>query len=83
MTRNRSTHLSVLLIAVVLLLLPAAYMGAYYGMLDDSTARFEGVLLELGGRRLPEYHVKGEFVPNVFWPAHQIDRLIRPNYWGD
>ena len=30
----------------------------------------------------PEYRIGGPVVPWLFWPAHQLDRQIRPDAWG-
>ena len=64
-----------------LLLLTAAYFGAYYAMLSDEVAfEMDGDdSYFLAGETWPVYRVDG--VDGFFWPAHQIDRRIRPSRW--
>lgn len=58
-----------------LLLLSAAYMGAYYAMLSRLQITF--------GNPPPVYHNNSDLVRMGLYPAHQFDRLIRPDCWGD
>jgi hypothetical protein len=66
------------IIAVILaslLLMVGAYMGAYYAMLEPVPTVFGDPPFE------PVYTIDGAV--NFFSPANNIDRLIRPGYWGD
>ena len=60
-----------------ILLLFGAYLGAYYAMLKGSLY-FHGV-----GYSIPMYRLRSEALEAGFAPAHEIDRLIRPDYWSD
>ena len=67
--------LAAILLAILLLL--AGYMGAYY-----ANVRPERMML--GNRVLYAsvfYRVGGLAAHKVFWPAHRIDRRIRPEYF--
>ena len=74
-------------IAAALLLLFGTYWGGYCAILRGS--EMCGRLTSSGGQWHgpvtiePTYRVQGEVVGVVFWPANQLDRLIRPDYWGD
>ena len=72
--RTNAGWLAVILVAVVVLL-PVGYMGAYYGMLQPLQIAF--------GNPLPVYRSDSERVRIALAPAHQLDRLIRPSYWGE
>ena len=72
--RTNAGWIAVILIAVVLL--PVAYMGAYYGMLESIVRQ------SLGSQRVdPGYRIRSIYVHHFFWPANQIDRQIRPGKW--
>ena len=60
-----------------ILLLFGAYMGAYYVLLVGP--------IDFGHRSnvLPVYRSSMQGTDTVMWPAHRLDRLIRPDYWGD
>ena len=64
-------------IAVVVLLLPPLYYGAYWLALDHDAWANTGQLTW----PLLEYRVGGKAAELVFWPAHQIDRKLRPKHW--
>ena len=83
MPRRSNATANIAAILLVIALLPAGYMGAYYLMLDNSADSFDSVLFALGGEKRPVYRVRNEFVADIFWPAHQIDRSIRPAHWRD
>lgn len=68
--RPTTAWLTLVLIAVVLL--PAAYMGVYYAMVDR-------MFLEWG--TTPIYRVEGDAIGVLFEPAHWVDRHVRPGYW--
>ena len=60
-------------VLLVIVLLPAGYLGAYYAMVDRVYLEWETI---------PDYRVEGDAVNVFFEPAHWIDRSIRPGYWG-
>jgi hypothetical protein len=86
-----------LLVAVVLalVLLIGGYMGAYYAMLKEGwEPRYSGVphpptksadefaAAVFDFEMAPAYRIDGEIVVSMFWPAHQLDRVIRPKRWS-
>ncbi len=78
MVDKRSTGLLPLLVVavVVIVLMPAAYMGAYYVLL-------EGVFADSVAQEFqPRYRWKNMTVFRLFVPANNLDRNIRPNYWN-
>ena len=70
-------------ILLVIVLLPAGYMGAYYAAAErvevvmesepGGSTRSVSCLYRFGG--MPAY--------SFFLPAHEIDRKVRPAYWGE
>lgn len=69
---------------LLILLLPAGYMGAYYAMLDGIEVR-EPALDSRGLWKIafvPMYRVDGQFVESFFSPAQCIDRHIRWERWN-
>jgi hypothetical protein len=79
--KRRNTRKRLIAVLLSLLLIPAAYVGAYYGMQDGCTAD-----LDPSGRVIPEYRpvyrVGGAMVEYALWPAHQLDRWLRPDHWA-
>ena len=63
-------------IVAALSLLFGAYMGSYYALLEGRWNFHDG------GNEA-EYRVENKWLRNTLEPAHQLDRLIRPDYWGD
>jgi hypothetical protein len=66
------------LLAIVLagiLMMLGAYMGAYYAMLEERA--FIGPPAQMR----PEYRWQGRSVARFFWPANQLDRIVRPHAW--
>jgi hypothetical protein len=63
-----------------LLLLFGAYMGSYYAMLRSAAKDGDS-----NGRPVgdwwPVYRIEARPVRYFMWPAHQLDRLIRRDYW--
>ncbi len=53
-------------VAIVLLLLPVAYVGSYLALVEHGSA-------------LP---YRSEAERTFFWPLEQIDRKLRPDAWG-
>jgi hypothetical protein len=83
MSERRNTVPLIAGTLAALLLLFGAYMGSYYAMVDgylpehtsDYRGRFSPFVLR------PTYRIGSEAVAVIFWPANQIDRLIRPRVW--
>ena len=72
MPRQRpSTTAFFAVILVVFLLLPAAYMGAYFALVIH-TPTFVGPWVS--------YRIDG--VEPFFRPPHWLDRQLRRDYWG-
>lgn len=93
MTARRTSPI-IAVVVVVLLILVGAYMGAYYSMLSGRGVRMSdgfiwpldpptGSYVPVGGTCTPIYRVRGQAVPIIFEPAYQVDRLVRPTYWGN
>jgi hypothetical protein len=74
---TRSRFLAPLLVAA-LLLLPGAYLGAYFAL-----ARYSPQLhmCDDGTCRRRHYRYGGEVAETAFWPLHWADRRMRPRYW--
>ena len=73
--RTNAGWLAVMLLVIVLL--PVGYMGAYYSLVDPQTY----LRIGLPSVTYAEYRIGGDASKVLFWPAHQCDRAIRPNYW--
>ena len=65
-----------LVVLLLITLLPVSYMGAYYVMLN-------GIEPDSSSEALPDYHFSDLTARKVFWLAHEIDRAMRPRYWGN
>ena len=69
---------AVLLVIVTAVVLAAGYLGAYYGLVERGLPySFRAVYFPA------EYRTGGAAAETFFWPAHQLDRRIRPSYWGE
>ena len=66
-------------ILAALLLLFGAYMGSYYALL--SGIDYEADPQTAVVWPVPIYRVNGDAVGDFLWPAHQVDRMIRPADW--
>ena len=65
---------------MAIVLLPAAYMGAYYAVLNHELVAMN----DNWGAYQPVYRLDFPGVKTFFRPAHEVDRLIRPGEWeGD
>ncbi|MFC1707923.1 hypothetical protein ACFL59_14090 [Planctomycetota bacterium] len=74
MTEKRQSSGSPLSIVAVALLAILLYCGAY-------VANLQGWLSFDGGPRHATYRIGGAFADSFFWPANQLDRLVRPDEW--
>jgi hypothetical protein len=67
-----------------LVLLAALYVGAYYAMVER-TEHIHGFMIGIGMRDPPtvklKYRYGGEWSMAFFYPAHDIDRRLRPDLW--
>ena len=61
-------------IPAAFLLLFGAYMGSYYALLEP--IRNYSI-----APPMPTYHWNSGPVAQFFFPAHLLDRWIRPSYW--
>ena len=61
-------------ILLVIVLLPAGYMGAYYVTVQRNLEGASGFTVT----PVPSYRYGGE---TFFWPAFAVDRRIRQDYW--
>jgi hypothetical protein len=65
------------------------YVAAYWLMLDETGragtrhVRATGVLGLRYYKRVDEYLIDDEMVRRFFWPANQLDRLVRPRTWAE
>jgi hypothetical protein len=72
----RRPTLAPVVIALAVLLIPAAYMAVYYAMLKDKVSAGYPEFFWV-----PEYRVGGKFAETLFVPANQLDRRVRSEYW--
>ena len=63
-------------VALVLLLLPSLYEGAYYATVGKAESKSSG-------KWKPWYSVGGNAAEAFFYPVHWVDRKVRPGNWGD
>jgi hypothetical protein len=69
------------LIAALLLLLPALYLGCYCALVKPfHRSKWLGAngTLQID---VEHYRWGGKVSANVFWPLEQIDRQVRPEAW--
>lgn len=59
------------------------YVVAYGALLESKQLQFNHFQNPLMARaaNYPRYRIRSEAVTLIFWPAHQVDRLLRPTYW--
>jgi hypothetical protein len=77
------------IIACLLLMLPAIYVGSYFAAVEPFGRRFEASRSDpvfindmLAGKlRTGDYRYGGRAAATVYWPLEQIDRWVRPDYW--
>ena len=73
--------LPVVLIAIVVLL-PAAYLGTYYGLLSGTAYFAEPTAVRVSDiYMVPDYRYNSGFVRTVLEPAHQLDRRLWQRCW--
>jgi hypothetical protein len=92
---RRPSLAPVAVVLSVLALLFAGYMGAYYGLVKRTVTMtgggwsfdvVNGKVINLTHAApdftaVATYGFGGEIASRAFWPAHQVDRRIRPDYW--
>jgi hypothetical protein len=79
---RRPTLAPLIAIVPAVVLLFGGYVGAYYAMLERGLINDEVTDdPRPWGELVPLYRIQGAPTEYALWPAHQIDRLIRPNYW--
>ena len=87
---KRQTSYAPLILPIVLLLLPALYVGSYlaidrpsnWGMQVDSKGTFVNGYRYFADVRLGERPALGHVAPTIFWPLEQIDRKVRQEAWN-
>ncbi len=81
--RKSSSATIAIALALVLLLPPGLYLGAYYALLVDQISLASppppGVPFDPILR--PVYRNHYPVVESALEPAHQVDRILRPGYW--
>ena len=77
---NRRTYTAPALTALLLLLLPALYVGSYVALVKRSWPMV-GSAAPDGTPYDAKYKITGSLPETIFAPAHWADRLIRPGYW--
>jgi hypothetical protein len=76
-------HEATIAVALAALLLPTVYLAAYVGMLRSGESHIGEVIPGTGRYELlPIYRWENDTVRKFFWPAHQVDRRIRPDRWS-
>ena len=75
MQESRSSAVIIIGFAMVLLLF-VVYVGSYLYFVDPMTAMLSSQAFA------PPYRYGGQTAGWIFWPIEQIDRLIRPGFWG-
>jgi hypothetical protein len=83
MTKSRSIAP---IIAAVLLLLPALYVGSFYILVQPGKIRMAKTVkvtpsLYRSGVIYETYRYGGEQAAWFFWPLEQFDRRLRPGAW--
>ena len=81
MSRPRPTTGLLAALLLVIVLLPAGYMGAYYAMLTEPPAPSSGYDCTVYADWLPYYRVQNATVYRFFKPAHKVDQRLRPHRW--
>lgn len=77
---TKPTH-STAILAAALLMLPFAYVGAYFALLTDYQFVTVALTGETGEWYVPHYRVEGEITQQALFPAHCLDRWIRSSHW--
>jgi hypothetical protein len=85
------TNRAPLITAIVLLLLPALYVGSYLALVVPKGATYEFVPMdpkllvgvsEVGFTlRKIHYRTGSGLAERLYWPLEQIDRKLRPGAW--
>jgi hypothetical protein len=75
--RSRTT----VIIAAILLLLPALYVGSYLALvLPNGRLQPTGAP---GDYAVVYYRAGGDFAATIYWPAEQLDRWLFPGRWNE
>jgi hypothetical protein len=76
-----------LIVAIVLLLLPALYVGSYLTLVVPKGTKATYPIRdpsrpEIRALHYPTHYRRGHYVSErLFWPLEQIDRKLRPRAW--
>lgn len=82
---NERRSWSAPIVAALLLLLPAVYVGSYYCLVDTERG-YDPVMGCNIGAQLSEslrYRVASRLCCRIYWPIEQVDRKLRPEAWED
>ena len=84
--RAKARLSSALIVAAALCVLVAIYAGSYLVIVTPKrtvTRMFdtEGLADVVTPEVYPEYRIGGAVAPCLFWPAHELDRQVRPGTW--
>jgi hypothetical protein len=79
MEERRSYSLPVLF--AVLLLLPVLYIAGYLALLSPQPGSINWAGITVAERRVAGYRWGGQKAEVFFRPVHEVDRLVRHNYW--
>lgn len=66
-----------LILAILVLLLPVLYVGAYFALVKPMGQNWEDPFYDAG----LDYRWGGKTAAAIFWPIEQADRQLRPGYW--
>lgn len=80
MSMSEKRTINAVLVLAVALLLPLLYLGSYWALINDGihsgyTVVGASIYLE------PTYKVGGDAAEFFYWPAHMLDKRLRPNRW--
>ncbi len=80
--RRKSRLLDTLIAAIVAAVTLAVVYAVAYRLLVKrgvSAATGAGVVIVFDYE--PQYRIADDVCRRLFWPAHQVDRRMRPDYW--
>ena len=74
----------VTIVVLIVIALVVAYAASYSLLIDDTTSSFSVVRAADGQmlvRRDVDYRYDSKSVTWFYWPAHAVDRWLRPDVW--
>ena len=85
MRQSRKTLPIITAIVAILWMAFAGYFGAYYAMLRERVYDVSPFWMKARFQirsTSPAYHLESPAIDLSFSPAHELDRKIRPDFWG-